>query len=340
MKQKINLLSAGAIHFALCVLFDRLLPDLGVSLAIAPVVAAALIGAGGSILGGVLGKKKKTSQGVLETPEQKAARQKLGSFGATGKIGGFTVGEDIGIGGGDFNASGIETKGLSRLQDLLDSGLPESFDLGKESLKDFLATSDSAIDDQFNAFKTTANRQIQDSVDATKRNQAFAGNLFSTDTFERLGDVQARGNETLIAQLAGLTDSERSRRLSATGLAFEAGSAEQNAELGQIQASQQFGDLMRQLNDQEIQRRDAEILRRRGETGLQLDALSSVAGTPSNFGIGSVSTSPYADLISMTSKLGGDAITNYLRTLGKKPKITSTPPITPTQTGPDQGRTA
>lgn len=269
----------------------------------APTVAASV---------GGLFKKKKTSQVPLETPEQRAARQKLLGFANTGQFGDFQAGAEVPLGFGDFNATGIEQQGLSSLQQLLGSGIPDQFKMGDAALQDLLATSPQQIENQFNPFKTQVQRQIGESNAALKRNAGFAGNLYSTNTIQNLGDVQARGNETLTSQLANLTNEALNRRLSAIPLAYQSGQAQEGINLGRIQASQQFGGLTRQLNDASIKARDAEILRRRQELQLPIQAAQTVAGQGSNFGIPSVETSPYQDLLNMVGQVGGQYAGNEL----------------------------
>lgn len=273
----------------------------------AALLGSAAIGAAGSMLT----PKQKIEQQALETPEQKAARQALLGFAQTGKYGNFTAGEEQNLGYGDYGATGIEKQGQSALQGLLNGGIPSQYAMGDEALKGFLNTDPAAIQAQFDPFKAQVDRQIRDSETALKRGAGFAGNLYSTDTIRKLGDVQARGNETLTAELARLTDSAANRRMQAIPLAYQSADMQQGAKLQQISASQQYGALTRQLNDASIKARDAEILRRREELKMPLQALGTVAGTPSNFGVPSIQTSPYADLLGMVGQVGGQYAGSY-----------------------------
>jgi hypothetical protein len=180
--------------------------------------------------------------------------------------------------------------------------------MGDEALKSYLATNPADVSAQFNPFAAATDRQIRDSNAALKRSAGYAGNLYSTATVKGLGDIQARGNETKAQQLASLTDAALGRRLQAIPLAYQAGGAEQAAQLGQIAASQQYGDLTRSLNDQAIKARDAELLRRRSELQMPIQAAESVSGTPVPFGVPSVTTSPYQDLLKMVGQVGGTAL--------------------------------
>ena len=270
----------------------------------------AIISAAGSIGSALIGNKKKQEQVPLETPEQRAARQKLMGFANTGTFGNFTAGAEVPLGYGDYGMTGIEGKGQSALQDLLNQGLPSQYAAGDAALADYLKTDPTDVSAQYNPFRDQVNRQIKESNRSLKRNAGFAGNLYSTDTIRNLGDIQARGNETLTSELARLTDSALNRRLQAIPLAYQSGEAQQAARLNQIQASQQYGGLTRQLNDASIKARDAELLRRRQELQLPIEAAKTVAGQTANYGVPSINTSPYGDLLGLVGQIGGQYLSN------------------------------
>lgn len=208
------------------------------------------------------GKEKNMEQVPLETEEQRQARVKLMDFANTGKIGDFTIGEDLGLGLGDYDMTGTEKMGQTAIQGLLN--LDPSFT---------------------DPLKAQMRRQIEESNTELKRNAGFAGNLYSTNTIRRLGDVEARGNESMMAQLANL-------RLKGIGL------------------SQEYGGLTRQLNDAKIKARDNEILRRRAELQMPLETLATVSGTPVQFGVKNIpyrEQSPYMDLLKLGAEIYGSA---------------------------------
>ncbi len=262
-------------------------------------------GAVGSLFG-----KKKTEQVPLETAEQRAARQKLMGFANTGKFNDFTAGAEVPLGYGDYGMTGIEGQGQSALQDLLNQGLPSQYAAGDTALADYLKTDPTDIATQYDPFKTQTQRQIRESERALKRGAGFAGNLYSTDTIRGLGDIQARGNETLTSEMARLTDSALNRRLQAIPLAYQSGEAQQAAQLNQIQAAHQYGSLTRQLNDASIKARDAELLRRRQELQLPIQAAQTVAVQQANYGVPSIETSPYGDLLGLVGQIGGQYLSN------------------------------
>lgn len=236
----------------------------------------------------------------LETPEQRAARLKLAEFMNTGKFGNFTAGADIGIKPGDYNMTGLEKTGQSELQKLLSSGIPSQFSLGDKALADILNPNPNSISASFDPFKQQTERQIAESNTALKRGAGFAGNLYSTNTIKGLGDIQARGNETLTAELARLTNQALDRRLQATSLAYQSGTAQENIIQNRIGASQQYGGLQRDLSNAGTAEANAELLRRRNELLLPINTATNIAGTNANFGVPSVSVqnpNPLLDLL-------------------------------------------
>ena len=278
----------------------------GVAAAVAPTVI-------GSLLGG--GKKKTYEQVPMETPEQAAARRKLMGFANTGKFGNFTAGEEVPLGYGDFNPTGIEQTGLTSLQNLLQTSIPDKYKLSDAAINDMLATSPGAIEAQFQPFKDQVSRATAESERNLKRSAAFGGNLYSTDTVRGLGDIQARSNETMMSKLADLTNEALNRRLQAAGLSMQSAQQQENTALQRVQASQTMGSLTRNLNNQAIQARDAELLRRRAELQLPIQAAQTVAGQSTNFGVPSVTTSqtsPYQNVLDIAGQIGGQYLGNEL----------------------------
>lgn len=286
----------------------------GVQLAIDPVLGAALITGGAGLLGGLGGTQTATAGNIaLETPEQKAARQKLLGFAETGVFGEFEAGAEVPLEFGQFDPTGAEATGLTKLDELLAADLPEEFQLGREALRDVLETDPAKIEAQFDPFKARARREIKEAEDALKRGAGFASNLFSSDTISKLGDVQTRGAEVLTSELARLVNEQANRRAAAIPTAFLAGEARQAQEFAEIEASQRFGSLTRLLNTQAKQLRDAEVLRRRGELLLPIEAAKAVAGAPT-FGAApqTVTRSPFQDLLNLTGQIGGQFLSNEL----------------------------
>jgi hypothetical protein len=256
----------------------------------------------GAVLKPIIGDPGSTTQAQvpLETPEQKAARLKLAEFMNTGKFGGFTAGADIGVKGPDTAMTGVEQSGQTALQKLLNGGIPDQFKMGDQALQGLLNPDPNAIQSQFDPFKAQVQRQIAQSNKDLTRTAGYAGNLYSTDTIQGLGDIQARGNETLTAQLAALTNDALNRRLQAIPLAYQSGNDQQNIQQNQIAASQTYGGLPRILSNTGTEAANAELIRRRNESLLPLQTAQTLAGTNANFGVPDVTVqnpNPMLDLL-------------------------------------------
>lgn len=267
-----------------------------------PLLGAALISGGSGIASGLIGKflggGDEMSQVPMETPEQKAARGMLLNFAQTGKFGNFTAGEEVPLKYGDYQMTDLQRQGQMGLQGLLQGGIPEQFRLGNEALRQYLSTDPRDVQAMFQPFADQTDRMTREASAGLKRGAAAMGGLYSTDTVRGLGDVESRGLQTKTAELARLTDQALQRRLSAVPMAYQAGQAEQAAKMQQIQAAYEYGDLARSLNDASIKARDAELLRRRGELTMPIDAARTVAGSQTQFGVPSVQgPSPYQGLL-------------------------------------------
>ncbi len=322
----IRLLAAATLHATVVYLLGDISVD-GVALAwVGPaIMAAATIGSA------LMNKGGSAEQVPLETPEQTAARRMLLRFAETGQHGDFKAGAEVPMGYGDYRMTDMEGQGQSALSELLKNGIPDQYRIGDEALSQFLKSDPTDVSAQFDPFRAQVQRQMGESDRALKRGAGFAGNLYSTNTIKGLGDVQARGKETMTSELARLTDSALNRRLQAIPLAYQSAESQQNNTLGRIGASQQYGALTRQLNDQQIKARDAELLRRRQELQLPIQALGTVVGSSPNYGVPSVQTSPYQDLLGMVGQIGGQYASGYAGAAGKAagtPSSTFIPPPT------------
>ncbi len=248
------------------------------------------------------------SQVPLETPEQRAAREALAQFMKTGTFNNFTAGADIGIKGPNTGITGNEQTGQNLLSTLLQNGVPSQYAMGDTALKGLLTADPNQIQAQFDPFKAQVQRQIAQSNKDLTRSAGFAGNLYSTNTVQGLGDIQARGNETLTSQLASLTNSALDRQLQAVPLAYQSGNQQQGILQSLLTASQQYGSLPRDLSNQGIDAANQEILRKRAESTLPLQTATNLSGTNAQFGVPTVTTpnaNPTLDLLTALIGAGG-----------------------------------
>lgn len=282
------------------------------------VIPTAVVGAA-SIGSSLFGKKKSSvSQVPMEPPEVTLARQKLLEFARTGALGNYTAGEGYGGELGDFEMGGLESEGQSRLMSMIKGGNPEIFNSGKNELHKILTTdlydpySENGL---FKGFKYNLERENKDRADSLKRNAAFSGNLYSSNTARRLGDLEEQTANQSSSKLAELYDTFVQRRMSAAGQAVNAGTAEEAINQGRIDQTQRYGGLARTLNDTRIQRQMQDFLRKRQEQGQQVGALQSVAGSAPQYGVPNLSipqSSPWENVLAQAGNIGGNALAQYL----------------------------
>jgi len=238
------------------------------------------------------------------------ARERLFNFGDTGKLGDYTAGERYTGSFGDFNLSDAEKKAnqllLQRLGGEGDTGL------GMTALRELISTdkyNPLAAGGAYDPLRTQIDRATREASDAQKRSSAFSKNLYSTDTIQRLGDVEARGQETKASTLANLYDTYIGRKLSAIPL-------EENISRGRLADAYSYGGLERGLNTAKDQANYADYLRARGEQKQRLSALETLGS--GGGGGGGAEQDPWMDVLSLLGQFGG----SYLGSRGgRKPSV-------------------
>lgn len=259
---------------------------------------------GSAVVGGAasyFGSKKGSSvkQEPLETPEQREARRGLTDFARTGTYGGYTAGTPYTGALGDFAMTSLETAGQGALGQRLNGS-----DMGSQTLKDLLMTDKYNPLNQegvYSGLSGVIDRTTREASDSFKRSASFGGRLYSTDTMRNLGQIQARGAETKAATLASLYDNYIGRK---TGAIPQAIAANDSA----IADAYQYGGLPRTLSTAKDQAEYSEFQRQRQEQQGQIAALSSAAGSSSNFGVPSVTVpkaDPWANIAGLLAQFGG-----------------------------------
>lgn len=271
------------------------------------------VGTAGAAAINTFGGKKSSSvsQSPLETPEQAEARRKLLAFSETGKLGDYQAGKAYTGSLGDFGISALETSGLNQIGKNLNSGPGALATLGTGALTDLLGT------DKYNPLNQTGmikgltdniDYNTKQATDAAKRSAGYAGNLYSTDAVRNLGNVQAQGNNAKSTTLANLYSQYVQQKFSAIPQAFDAQTSMNAKSQQDLQNAFSYGGLPRSLNTARDQAQYAEFQRQQQEKQGQVGALTSVSGTPSNFGVPSVSipqANPWADVVGLLAQFGG-----------------------------------
>jgi len=273
---------------------------------VAPLVVPAIM-AGASIAGSLLskGKKQKIPSQVTDAWDQ------LIKYGNTGKLGNYQAGADYGGPLGNFDMTGVEQQGKSKLEELLASGNPDMFNAGTGELNKILTTdtynpySDTGL---YNGFAQSVDRATREGTQGLKRASAFSGNLYSKDLVKRMGDLQEQGQQQKSNRLAELYDAFVQRRLSAAPMAIQAGQAQESMNQGRIASAYQYGGLERTLADNQAKMSYADFLRKQQEQQGQIGALQSVAG---GYPSPTYNASPFEGVLSMLGTVGAQGIANY-----------------------------
>lgn len=283
----------------------------------------ALAGAGGGLAGFGLyqalkgGGNSQVDLALLESPEQRAARQGLLDFARTGRFGNYSAGDAYGGSFGDFAMSALEKSATGQIGDRLNSGPGEMFGLGDQALRDLLTTEKYNPLNQegvYSGLSGVIDRTTREASDAVKRNAAFGGRLYSSDTVRNLGQVESRGAENKSATLASLFDNYIGRKVGGINTAFNANQQAEDIKRGRISDAFQFGGLQRNLNTARDQAFYNDFLRQRQEKGRQVDALTSVANKDGQFGVPNVSVpndNPWARIMGLLAQFGGSALGRY-----------------------------
>lgn len=280
---------------------------------------ASLLGVGGTLGALLNGTKKTQTQVPLEPPEITAARKSLSDYANTGVFGTgdnqIVAGQDLGLPLGNYDINSTERSALSNLEQIINASLPSSLTSANDTLNNFL--NDTSIDPagQFAPFKTAVERELRDRTNELKRSAAFAGNLFSRDTIQNLGDVQARGQEQLTSALAELTNQALNRRLSAAQAAPGVAGAIDTLNSNRIRDALSLGGYERNLSNvgAEVQRN--ELLRQRDEQLGRINALQAVLGSTPQYGVPSIDytePSPFQNFLNIVAQIGGKAVGNAL----------------------------
>jgi hypothetical protein len=269
-------------------------------------VSAAMLAT--SAAGSLLNKKKGPSLTVIETPEQRAARGKLLEMG-TG---------DLSYKGtmGSFDMTPVERVGQNKLLEVVSGLRPEAFGLGSDALKGLMGGD--AFDPyndkgSYAGFKDSVLREGQEASDRFKRSANMAGNLYSTNTIKRLGDVEGDTQRALTGKLGELYDAYTQRRLDGIPLAFQAGQAIEALDMGRVGAAMNYGGLPRALEDESFKRNYAEFIRAQDASR---SALGAVAGQPQVAMSGESGEGPWGRVLDAVAYGGGAGLAKWMTAPG------------------------
>lgn len=288
-----------------------------------------LIGAGATIgssfLGGG-GGGSNTARDIAEANAMNVARAldaltrywRTGTFGHRKGPGVYTAGEAYTGSLGDFNLTDLQKVSLDKLTGLLGGGLSPTYEQGKDFLSEFVSKAyDPASSDLYKGFRTNVMREKGDALDQLKREMAFTGDLYSTETAKQTGLLGERTQQSLQNKLAELADTNVLRRLGAAEDLTQLGLQEEDVLTKRIGLGMSLGDIERQLRTMEAQAKYDEYKRQRSEWYDVVNTAKGVAGMASSTlgGLTSMQnrgTNPFTNLLNQGLALAGEGIGKFM----------------------------
>jgi len=202
------------------------------------------------------------------TPQQQEIFDLMQNFATTGTYGNlFTAGESYGGELGNYDLSENELLARERLNEMMQGGLPESFQLAQNEVAELLGGSYDPYNEQgvYSGFKAGVEREAQEQSDALNRRNSITGDLYATEGVEQQGLLAERTHQTLSNKLAELYETYTGQRIQGISLAGNLGISEENINMGRLNLANEFGQTDRSLLDTKAQREHAEWVRQRGE---------------------------------------------------------------------------
>ena len=258
------------------------------------------------------------NQELMETPEQRQARERLSGFSKTGiyEFGDgrrFTAGEAYGGSLGDFELTPEEIEAQSRLSQLIAGGRGDTFAAGEKALNDLLTTDrfdPYSSTGEFAPFKEAVLRETQEAQGRAKGAAAYSGNLYSKSLGKRQADIEVQATNQLQSKLAQLFSEYTGRKIGGIGEARNYATTGRALDMGGIEAGFTYGGMSRDLKNDEASSKLGEFLRQRSELMMPIQTAGQLATTNANFGVPSITTqtpSPWMDLLKLGIQ-GGAAI--------------------------------
>lgn len=281
---------------------------------------------GASLVGGLLtnnGGSGSQSAPSL-TPEQQRILGLIGKYGETGMLNG----QNMEYGGplGNYDKSAMESAGQNRLMGLMGSAMPQlggTYATGENALNQLIGGNyyDPMNDGgAFKGFKQSLMRELGESKARTKRDAAVGGNLYSTNTVNKIGDLEAQAMNSLTNKTGELYDTYIGRRINAIPQAINAGlqrgqfeQGNEGLNMNRIGAAMQYGGLDRTLADSRAKDAYNNFLRNRES---RIGALGTALGTKAtDTVVPTYQQSPWQNMFNTGLNLGTNMMgMNYYKT--------------------------
>lgn len=229
------------------------------------------------------------------TPEQNAARSALMQFMQSGMLGPYQAGREYGGAFGNYEMSDAEKLSQSKLMELLNSQLPQSF---RNAQSEFQSVLDGKYDPNdptgvYQGYKTNTLYNQQKAQDALNRNLAVTGDTYSSNRARSSADLGAQTTNALNSKLAELYQNYSGQRLGAASQLGTMGLQEEGLNQGRINLGSTVGSLPRLLKDAEAKAKYADFLRKQQEQSGVIGAANTLFNQDQRNGPTSI-TSPRA----------------------------------------------
>lgn len=212
------------------------------------------------------------------TPEQDQARQALAQFLQNGKIGNYQAGQAYNGQLGDFTASPAEQLSQSKLMDLMNSALPQSFTNGQNEYQSVLDGKFDPNDPNgvYQGFKKETLANQSDAQDALNRQLAVTGDTYSTNKARSTAQLNTNTTNSLNSKLADLYQNYSNQRLTAAGDLVNSGIQQEGLNQGRINLGATVGSLPRLLQDAQAKAQYSDFLRQQQEKSGVINAANTL----------------------------------------------------------------
>jgi hypothetical protein len=247
-----------------------------------------------SIAGSLFGKKTKGGETI--SPEQlmpdwqKQLGQQLSGW-ITQNMGNFTPGQAY---TGQYVAgpTSQETTSLDQLTNFMNNPvLGQLFNQGKQQISDTLAGkyANPNTSPFIQSMTTMAKQNLGDLINQSRASAGARGTYYTRGAMKDEATLNERTQNQLQSVIGDFLNTERGRMFQAAPIAQSMDQYQNiTAPLDQIQAGQQYGSLMRTLEQGNLEAQYQDFLRQRKEQAMPIQAAQSLYGTNAQMGIGSV----------------------------------------------------
>lgn len=252
------------------------------------------------------GDTKTSSSNVLLSPQQQSAMDALSKFVQTGGIGNYQAGADYSGSLGDFNMSSAENAGQSKLMDLINGALPQSFTNGQNEYQSVLDGNYDPNDPTgvYQGFKKETLANQSDAQDALNRQLSVTGDTYSTNKARSTAQLNTNTTNALNSKLAELYQNYSNQRLGAAGGLINTGIQQEGLNQGRINLASTIGSLPRLLSDAKAKAQYSDFLRQQNEKSGVLNAANTLFNRDLNKTSTSTTTSPMEGVLPGLLKTG------------------------------------